>query len=99
MFCEKLAEVSSGNNTRNFGNWLRVAFHLHHIKAWCVIGKAESVEDTLHLWKEHFGAIVSSEGDKDLERDRKVFVRSYLKLLRGNPNDHGGVWRLHHQRC
>ena len=99
MFCEKLAEASSGNDTRDF--WQLVKNGISHtpstMKARCVIGKAELVKDTLHLWKDHFGAIISSGGEKDLERDRKVF-EELLETVEGK-SEWGGVWRLHRQRC
>ena len=84
MFCEELAEASSGNDTRDFRQLVKngISPTPSTMKARCVIGKTESVEGTLRLWKKHFGAIISSWGDKDLERDRKIF-KELLETVEG----------------
>ena len=83
IFCEKLAEASSVNDTRDFWQLVKngISPTPSIMKARCVTSKAESV-DTLHLWKEHFGAIISSGDDKDLERDRKAF-QELLETVEG----------------
>lgn len=73
LFCEKLGDELLVKNTTNFWRKVKEGVSLTPCeKAPHLIGEATSDEEVLCLWKQHFGAIISSEPREYLKSEKGI---------------------------